>query len=192
MTDWIVGWPTWEMIRTLGITSYVLLCIGICLGIAHSMPIFRGKTRANLYRLHTGATIGGTVIGLLHGAVTVIDAYLPYSWSGVLIPFAAGNRPFLSGLGTLAAYGLLIVIFTSDIRSKLGRRTWRLIHMLSYPIWIMALLHGLLLGSDSGTAPIRVLYIVSAGAILSVTLLRIFMRPAGQASALRSKGHAGR
>ncbi|GAY74935.1 hypothetical protein NBRC111894_489 [Sporolactobacillus inulinus] len=37
--------PTWLIVRILGITAYLLLFCGICLGIMAGMPIWRGRKK---------------------------------------------------------------------------------------------------------------------------------------------------
>jgi DMSO/TMAO reductase YedYZ heme-binding membrane subunit len=164
------------MIRYSGIAAYILLTVGICLGIIHSLPAWKGKTKVRLYKLHTNLSNAGTIIGLLHGVITVIDQYMPFSWSEVLIPFTAKHEPVLNGLGTIAGYGMLIVIFTSDIRAKLGRKVWKLLHMLSYPIFIMSFIHGFFEGTDSGVPGVRMIYTFSIIAVLAITAFRIMVK----------------
>ncbi|WP_248928121.1 ferric reductase-like transmembrane domain-containing protein [Paenibacillus hamazuiensis] len=179
MIQWIVHLPLWQIIRSLGIVSYVLLAAGICLGILYSFPVWQGRTKAQLFKLHTFFTVAGTGIGLLHGMVTVIDTYMPFSWSEVLIPFAAKHDPVLTGLGTLAGYGLLVLIFTSDIRHKLKKPLWYAIHLLSYPILAISFIHGYFEGTDTASLGIRWMYVLSMGAVVLLTILRAMMRSEG-------------
>jgi len=172
MMDWIVELPLWQMIRYVGIASYVLLTAGICLGIAYSFPVWKGVRKVRLYKLHTFCTVGGTALGLLHGAIPVIDTYLPYSWTEVLVPFAAKRHPVLNGLGTLAGYGMLLVILTSDLRNRIGKPLWKLVHFLSYPIFVIAFVHGYFLGTDTALTGIRRMYLLSFAAVLLLTALR--------------------
>jgi sulfoxide reductase heme-binding subunit YedZ len=109
---------------------------------------------------------------LLHGVITIIDTYAPYSWSDLFIPFSAQVSPALSGFGTLSSYGLLAVILTTDLRNKLKRRVWLIIHMLSYPIYIMALIHSFFLGTDSSLPLVRFMYLSSILLILGLTAAR--------------------
>lgn len=176
MNNMIVSLPTWQLIRTLGILSFVMLTVGICLGIAYGFPQLTGKTKKQVYKLHTFFTNGGTVIGLLHGAILVIDTYMPFSWREVLIPFAAKSHPILNGLGTLAGYGMLLLIFTSDIRHKLGRTIWLAVHLLSYPIFAAALVHGFFVGTDTQNLAVRMMYLASAAAVAIMTGARATVR----------------
>jgi sulfoxide reductase heme-binding subunit YedZ len=177
MIEFITALPVWQIIRSLGII-YLLLAVGICLGITYSFRAIKGKSKARLHKMHTFFTIAGTGIGLLHGMITVIDQYTAFNWSEVLIPFTAVHAPFLNGLGTLCGYGMLLIIFTSDIRYKLKRKVWLLIHMLSYPIFIMAFIHGYFIGTDSELPGVKWVYFLSITLVISLTTARFMMTPA--------------
>ncbi|WP_193571437.1 ferric reductase [Paenibacillus psychroresistens] len=177
MIELITTLPIWQIIRSSGIASYILLAVGICLGILYSFPFFKGKNKVRLHKMHTFSTISGTGIGMLHGMITVIDQYTAFNWSEVLIPFTAVRAPVLNGLGTLSVYGMLLLIFTSDIRHKLQKKVWLLIHMLSYPIFIMAFIHGYFLGTDSNLSGIRWVYFGSITLVISLTALRAALVP---------------
>jgi sulfoxide reductase heme-binding subunit YedZ len=177
MIEFIANLPIWQMIRYLGIASYILLAIGICLGISYSLPRWNGKSKAKLHKWHTGSTIAGTGLGLLHGFITVIDQYTPFNWTEVLIPFTAVQAPFLNGIGTLSGYGMLIVILSSDLRNKIKRKAWIMIHLLSYPIFIMAFIHGYFLGTDTGIAGIRWIYFLTIASVVVLTAIRFVIVP---------------
>jgi predicted ferric reductase len=174
MIDFIVQLPMWQIIRTLGIGSFILITVGIVLGISYSYPIWNGKTKARIYKLHTFATNFGTLLGLLHGAFIVVDTYAPFSWREVLVPFAAHTHPVLNGIGTLAVYGSLLLIFTSDIRQKLNKYIWRAIHLLAYPIFGMALVHGFALGTDTANVAVRWMYVLAVLLVVGMTAARVF------------------
>ncbi|MFH5187538.1 ferric reductase [Paenibacillus sp. TAB 01] len=175
MIAFIAALPLWQVIRAAGLVSFVLLTLGIGLGISHSFPFWGGKLKGRLYKTHVYSTNSGVALGLFHGMVTVIDTYAPFSWSDVFIPFTALRSPMLNGLGTLADYGMLLVIFTSDLRSKLKKKLWFLIHLLSYPIFMMAFIHGYFLGTDTQYAGIRWLYLLSALLVIGLTFIRLII-----------------
>ncbi|QHW32427.1 ferric reductase [Paenibacillus rhizovicinus] len=172
MIDLLLRLPTWEIIRVAGIASFCLLTVGMALGISYNFAIWPRGSKRRLYRWHSFCTIAGTAIGLLHGMTTIIDTYVPYTWKDLLIPFSSAYAPAWSGLGSLSGYGMLLVILTTDLRNKLKRPLWLLFHLLSYPIYMMALLHGFFLGSDSDLPGIRLLYAASVIFLLGLTAAR--------------------
>ncbi|WP_206811603.1 ferric reductase [Paradesulfitobacterium ferrireducens] len=171
MAQFILSLPLWQLIRTLGIVSYVLITIGISLGLIYTFPWWNAARKADAFEVHTFFTNTGMLLGILHGIITVIDPYMPFSWSEVLVPFTAQHSPILNGLGTLAAYSLLLIIFTSDIRHLLARKVWHLMHLLSYPVFVMSFIHGYFVGTDTGT--LGWMYLISVLIVLILTGIRV-------------------
>ncbi|CAM4509159.1 ferric reductase-like transmembrane domain-containing protein [Paenibacillus xylanexedens] len=177
MAQWIVDYlPTWSIIRISGIAAYVLLFVGVFLGIAQGMPMAKGKPKAAMFKWHTRTTWLAFGLGLVHALTLYIDHYSPFSWGELLIPFTASVHPIGSGLGTLAFYGLVIVLLSSDLRNKLGRKWWFMFHMLSYPVFIGLLVHGMVTGTDSGNIIMRMIYVFTGLSILGITVLRGMLR----------------
>lgn len=176
MIDWILTWPTWQMTRVLGISAYLLLFAGMSLGMLYGYPFAKGSMKTTLYTWHSRLTGLGTIIALLHAAVLVIDTYTPFTWSELLIPFTAHGEPLWYGLGTLSMYGMLLLLLTSDLRPKIKRPLWLAIHMLSYPIYLASLIHGVKAGTDSDHPVMQGVYIVTLLATLALAAGRIFIR----------------
>ncbi|MCM3134562.1 ferric reductase-like transmembrane domain-containing protein [Paenibacillus polysaccharolyticus] len=177
MAQWIVDYlPTWNIIRISGIAAYILLFAGVFLGIAQGMPIAKGKPKAVMFKWHTRTTWLAFGLGITHALMLVIDHYSPFTWRELLIPFTASVHPIGTGLGTLAFYGLLIVLLSSDLRNKLGRKWWFMFHMLSYPVFAGLLIHGMVTGSDSGHVIMRLMYVFTGVSIIGITVLRGLMR----------------
>ena len=65
-------------------------------------------------------------------------------------------------MGTLATYGMLLLILTTDLRPKLKQPVWLAIHMLAYPIYAAALFHGLFSGTDSSLPLVQWMYGITA------------------------------
>ncbi|GLI03985.1 hypothetical protein YDYSG_00150 [Paenibacillus tyrfis] len=170
MIPWIVDWPVWQIIRVTGIVSFVSLSLGIALGIMYSYPVWPAKSKTKLFKLHRLFNNAGIVLMLLHAAFPVISTYMPFSWKEVLLPFAAQHDAVLNGIGTLAGYGLIVVLLSTDLRNAIGKKLWHLIHLLSYPIFILVAVHGFFLGSDTVMAGIRWTYI---GSFILIGLLTI-------------------
>ncbi|MFB9326811.1 ferric reductase [Paenibacillus aurantiacus] len=168
--------PWWETIRALGLLSFAAITAGICLGILYSLPFWSAPVKKRLYKTHSTLTIGGAALGMGHGILTVIDTYVPYSWSMLLLPFTASHRPVLSGLGTLSFYLLLLIILSTDLRGKLKRPLWFLLHLSAYPAFVMSLVHGFFMGTDSSSLAAQWFYALSACAVVLATLVRATYR----------------
>jgi sulfoxide reductase heme-binding subunit YedZ len=172
MIHLLVELPTWMLIRTFGVLSFITLFVGMVLGITYSFPQLKGHKKGQVLRWHNYANLTGTCLALLHTALLIIDTFMPFDWAELFIPFTAKHNPVLNGIGTIAMYGLLIVLFTTDLRHKLKRKLWLAIHFMSYPIFALSLLHGLLIGTDSKQSWALGMYIATAAILISLTALR--------------------
>ncbi|WP_050794400.1 cation-translocating P-type ATPase [Paenibacillus curdlanolyticus] len=178
MIDWIVHWPTWGLARAFGIIAYVLLFAGIATGMLYSYPMFkkRPKAKAALFRWHTYMTNSGALAALAHATMLLISTYSPYSWKEVLVPFAAARNPFWNGLGTLVLYGVILLLLSSDFRSKLRRAIWFGIHLSAYPIFAAAALHGYYMGTDSGHMAAELMYGATIVIVVALFAIRLWFR----------------
>lgn len=119
---------------------------------------------------------GGMILALLHAAVLLMDTYSPFTWIELLIPFTAHEHPFWYGLGTLSMYGMLALMLSSDMRPKIKRPLWLAIHMLSYPVYLIAMLHGIKAGTDSEHPLIAAMYILTLLITLGLACGRMYWR----------------
>ncbi|MGQ8874873.1 ferric reductase-like transmembrane domain-containing protein [Paenibacillus sp. TSA_86.1] len=173
MAQWIVDdLPTWDMIRISGVAAYLLLFTGVFLGIAQGIPMAKGEPRALMSEWHTRTIWLAFGLGTFHALTLIIDQYSPFTWSELLIPFTASVHPIGSGLGTLAVYGLLIVLLSGDLRRKLGHQCWFMFNLLSYPVFAGLLVHGMVTGNDSAHVLMRLMYVFTGISIIGITVLR--------------------
>ncbi|WP_433746412.1 ferric reductase-like transmembrane domain-containing protein [Falsibacillus pallidus] len=144
----------WIFIRITGLTAYVLLTLSVLAGIFRHIPRKKGPI-IEFHQVIGQIALLGTGV---HAYLLFYDHYQPYSLKDVLVPFLSQNDPVLTGIGTLSMYLLLVVIITSDFMKAVGRKTWKKIHYLVFPLWLMALIHGFFLGTESGTIWAKSLY----------------------------------
>lgn len=172
MTQWLLHLPTWMIARVSGLTAYYFLFAGMFLGIAQGTPSLRGVWKARFYRWHFRTQGLGIIASLAHALILVIDRYSPFNWSEMLLPFSHPEHPITYGLGSLAFYGWTAVLLTSDFRTLLPKRVWYALHLLSYPAFFMALIHGLYNGTDTQSPAVFAGYLATAAALLIVTFYR--------------------
>jgi sulfoxide reductase heme-binding subunit YedZ len=63
-----------------------------------------------------------------------------------VIPFAGSRRPPWIGLGAIALDLLVVLVVTSLLRVRIGRRWWRAVHWLAYGCWPAAMAHSVGIG----------------------------------------------
>jgi predicted ferric reductase len=126
------------------------------------------------FGLHRYTTLLGLGFALMHALSLLGDPYMGYTLGQILTPFMAGSyKTQWLGLGQVALYSLAVVSFSFYARNRLGVRTWRLIHSLSFALFLIALIHGLQSGSDSGYWWASALYWVSAVSVLVGSIYRV-------------------
>lgn len=164
---------TWDWIRLLGFLAYFYFTISIIFGLLRKSSYV--KSHKNLiYQIHQNAGWLGLLTVIAHMLILLIDNYEPYSLMEILMPFSADYQVLASSLGTIAFYLFLMVLMTSDLWIKtMNRSLWKNIHFLVLPAWLLSLLHGVLIGSDSENGVIIMFYIVTAGLILLILMLRM-------------------
>jgi DMSO/TMAO reductase YedYZ heme-binding membrane subunit len=84
-------------------------------------------------------------------ATLLPDKYIDFDLINLFIPFTNSYKPLAVSLGVLGFWTLVAIQGTSLMMKKMSRQTWRRIHMLSYPLYGIIVVHSLTAGSDVGT-----------------------------------------
>ena len=180
--------PVWPATRAAGLTSYVLLFLSVVSGILQSLPGVLRRRRATLYALHCTACQYGLLFGFLHGLLMLGDTTVSYTWREILVPFTAPYLPLATGLGTIALYIMVVLVISSRLIKRIGRKFWRVVHFLAFPGYLLALYHGIAMGTDAQYAEIRLLYAITAAVVLVLVLFRL---SAGSAKKVPVSGGRG-
>jgi methionine sulfoxide reductase heme-binding subunit len=163
----------WYFSRATGVTAYLALAMATVWGLLVSSGMVDWLVaRGRSVELHKWLSSVSLVLVVGHGAALIEDSYVRFDALDVLVPFLAPYRPVAVGLGIVGLYLALVVYGSFAVRTRLGMRRWRALHALSFPAFALVTLHGVLAGSDSGLSLVRLMYIVSAGLVLWLTLYR--------------------
>jgi methionine sulfoxide reductase heme-binding subunit len=140
----------WYFARSAGIVAYLLLSSSVLLGV-----LMAGKSRFTwpkfaVEEVHRFLAILTGVFIVLHGGSLLLDRVVPISLGQELVPFTAPYRPLAVGLGICAMELIAAVGITNALRTRLPYTTWRKLHYLTLPAWLLASLHGVLAGTDAG------------------------------------------
>jgi Predicted ferric reductase len=177
----------WATTRAAGITSYLLLFVSTAAGLLMSGKLSR-KNQAVILAVHQWTGWFGFLFGMMHGMVLLFDEYVGYSAAELAIPFASDDHRWLAGLGTLSLYISAILIASSDLMKRLGRKVWRAIHFLAFAGYGMALLHGALIGTDSKDAAISGMYAVTGMTVAVLLAYRIYASRLKSGRSVKAKG----
>ncbi|MFE7272637.1 ferric reductase-like transmembrane domain-containing protein [Streptomyces sp. NPDC057623] len=164
----------WYANRATGAVCLVLFTVVVLLGIAVRLRTrLPGLPRFGTVSLHRALSLSATAFLALHIAFAVFDSYVGITALDVLVPFASAYQPLWLGLGTVALDLMLAVLVTSLLRERVGRRTWRAVHWLAYASWPVALIHGIGIGTDTGTDWMTWLTITCVAAVLTAGGIRV-------------------
>ncbi|MCA9867089.1 MAG: hypothetical protein KIS95_09110 [Anaerolineae bacterium] len=164
----------WYLARAGGVVAYMLLWLATSWGIMMSSKVIKGVVSVPVaYALHGYLPILGVVFAALHALVLLGDTYIGFTPWQLLIPFTSTYKPFWTGLGVLAFYLSVALIASSYVRKRIGQKMWRTFHFTSYLGFLMALLHGIMAGSDSDTMVMHIIYLVTGGLTIFLVLFRM-------------------
>ena len=167
----------WYLTRASGLVAYALAWMSMMLGVLISNRLARmwpgGPTAL---ALHEHTSLLALAFTAFHALVLLLlqDQTIHYSLPDIVIPFAGATyRPIQVGLGQIALYAFAVVTVTFYLRRQIGQRAWRVIHGFSYAIFVLALLHGILSGTDSTNLWVWLYYAATGISLLFLTLYRL-------------------
>lgn len=172
---------TWFVMRSSGLVAVGLLTIAVVLGILG--PLLRPTPRLTSISVHRAASIAGSVLIVGHIVLAVLDTWIVLDLAAAFVPGLAGWQRWGVALGALSVDLMIVVLLTTATRSHTPA-LWRRAHLLAYPVWALAVGHGLLVGSDG--AVMRTVALVSAGLVLMALSTRLLVRPGNPA---RDRAH---
>ncbi|WP_353942515.1 cytochrome b/b6 domain-containing protein [Streptomyces sp. HUAS MG91] len=167
---------------TTGVLSLVSLSASVVWGLVASDRLFlTSRQRLLSQAVHRATAVASLGFLLLHVSVKLALAHV--TLIGALIPFGTGvtGSSGLIGLGVLAGLLMVTTGITGALRSSMASPArlaarWRATHMLAYPAWCFALMHGLYAGRPPKTYVI-VLYCLCLLAVAGAVALRAAPRP---------------
>ena len=166
----------WYAARSGGLVAWVLVTLSVLWGLALSTKAFGKRPRPN-WLLDMHRFLGGlaVVFTAAHIVSIVLDSYVHFGLAEVLVPLTGSWHPVAVAAGIVSMYLLAAVEVTSLLRKRLSKRAWKLTHYLSYPLFVLATLHGLTAGTDKASSFFR--YGALVATIGVVLLLGEHFRP---------------
>lgn len=164
----------WYLSRGSAFVALSLLWLSMALGLLITNKIARTWPGVPVsFALHEFISILGLGFAMFHALILLGDRYIGYTLAQVLVPFSSSYEPFWVGLGQAGFYAMLIVTLSFYIRSRLGQKTWRSLHYVSFITYLIALLHGIAAGSDASIPWAQQYYWISGGTLLFLVCYRI-------------------
>lgn len=161
----------WMTARVAALAAFFALALSLVTGQALRSAVFDGTVRnRDLLYVHRFLTVCWLPLVVLHVAAITLDSVARLSPLDLVIPFRVSYATLPIGLGTLGFDLLLIVTLTSYLRARLDPQTWRWLHRLSYAMFALFALHGLLAGTDFSRS---VVLAPAAGVVVFIAVLTL-------------------
>ena len=164
----------WYTARAGGIVAWALVSLSVLWGLALSTRALGSRPRPNwlldLHRFLGGAAVVFTGV---HVVSLVLDSYITFGVEEILVPFTSSYRPAAVAWGVVALYLLAAIEITSLLRRRLSTRAWRAVHFLSFPLFVLATVHGITAGTDNANVLLRTAMISTALAVALLTVIRV-------------------
>jgi predicted ferric reductase len=168
--------------RASAFAAYALVWMSMLAGLSITGKV--GRKRPGMqsrFGLHRFTSLLGLGFALVHALTILSDKYMAFTLGQLFVPFMGGNyKSQWLGLGQVAIYMFAVIALSFYVRNRLGVRAWRLIHSLSFALFLMSLIHGLQSGSDSGNWWASGLYWLSAASVLLGSVYRVLAARAGR------------
>ncbi len=165
----------WYISRACAFVAFGLFWLSMLAGLGITTRLARfWPSMPGSFELHRFTALLGLGFAAIHALVLLGDQYIGYTLGQILVPFMSSNyQPVWVGFGQLALYMLGVVAFSFYVKDRLGTRAWRMLHMLSFALFVLTIAHGLGSGTDSATLPAQALYWGSGASVLFLSIYRI-------------------
>lgn len=175
----------WYISRASGIGAFVALSLSVILGLLTSMRVaLPGLSKAFNYEIHGFVSVLGLALTGIHGGALLFDSWFQFTPAQVLVPFISAYEPVWTGIGIIATWAMALVTASFWMRKWVGQRAWRRLHYLSFGVYLLAFVHGILAGTDTAQLPIALTYAASISVVAMLLALRIMLR--GEKAAARA------
>lgn len=170
-----------------GLVAMVLLTVNILLGLILSARYNTVRSwphkRLPIFDIHNWTAYIALGLIVVHPALLLFVSEAKFRVIDLLWPIHSPKETLYNCLGAAAFYGVLFVVMTSYFRSKLGSRTWKKLHYVSYAAAALLFVHGVMTDPMLKNQPPdyldgeKVLIEVCALVILMATVWRIRYQP---------------
>jgi predicted ferric reductase len=176
--DTETGTATWDASRASGFAGYLLLWASVASGVLINLRFRPWGPMTWMIEVHRITSVLAAAFLVIHVMGLILDPVVHFSVIDGLVPFTSTFRPIQVGMGTLAQWLLIIVLASTALAGWMPHRLWKQIHLLSFPAFLLALLHGFTSGTDSGSTLAVGIYAGTAGSLAGIFVLRLAGRDA--------------
>jgi sulfoxide reductase heme-binding subunit YedZ len=141
-----------------GLAAITLLTINILIGLLLSTkynPVRRWPhRRVNTVKIHNWTGYVALAAALVHPTLILFSSTERFHVTDIVLPINAPKQPTINTLGAAALYILIFTVTTSYFRFEIGRKWWKRMHLLTYAMFPLYALHGILTDPTLKDAPL--------------------------------------
>lgn len=160
----------WHLGRASGLIAWALLGVAVIGGMAMSTRLAGRRTRSWTHGVHEFISVLAVAFTAVHLTSVLASHELDIGLLQLTVPFTRAAGPLAQACGVLACYLLIAVAATSWMRGLMPWRWWRRLHLLSFPLFVLACAHTVLAGSDTDH-PLFIGLSAAAGVVMLALLL---------------------
>jgi DMSO/TMAO reductase YedYZ heme-binding membrane subunit len=163
----------WEIARASAFVAFACYTLVVAWGIGLSSRFW--KPPAVQLDFHRFLSSLGLVAVGTHVTALLLDSYAHVSVGSLV---GRDPRPGVT-LGAIALWLTLALPLSFKLKQArwIGQRAWRSLHYFGYAVWVLALAHGVLSGTDSRSPFAIALYTVAGGLVGAAAWQRWTRRP---------------
>ena len=105
---------------------------------------------------------------------------MPFTLAQIAVPGLAPYSPLWVAAGQVAFYLMAVVVASFYVRRRIGQRAWRTLHYVTFLAFVGATGHGLVAGTDSGSAWAWWIYVGATTAVAFLLTYRIAVSVMGR------------
>lgn len=141
---------TWIILRAAGIGAYIMLFLSVAWGLtATTQPFGKRISKASATTVHQFMATAGLALLGVHIGGLLIDRFMPFGPKDLLIPGHTAYKTVPVAFGIVGMYTLVFVMVASWLRKRIGTKWWRRTHLFAVPTFTLAMVHGILAGTDT-------------------------------------------
>ena len=170
----LAGTAAWTTSRAAGVTAFAALTLDVVFGLFVSTGLVdRWVPRGASVDVHKWlSSVALTLVGV-HSLALLVDPAVHFDALDALVPGMSSYRAGAIAIGVLAMYGALVVHLSFGWRKRIGVRAWRALHFTAFLVFVGAIAHGMLAGSDAAHHGMRALYAGSGVVVTALVVIRI-------------------
>jgi|GEM_PF-628001 Ferric reductase like transmembrane component. len=159
----------WYVTRATGFVAWALLAIAVLWGLfITNKTLTRSTAPAWVLDLHRHLGGLGVVFVAVHVGALPLDGFTHWGWSDLFVPMSTKWHPGAIAFGIVGMYLLVAIEVTSLLGRRFPKKWWRRVHMLSFPLYVVASIHLFAAGTDAGNG-------VARWMVVTVSTLVVFL-----------------